>query len=84
MTDSAAEYVEERDAALRTLDIAWAKKRAPYIREEAILIAMHKARYEATSIEDGLRLESRVWLEGQGYSRLGGLPFPENKLELPK
>lgn len=49
--------------------------------DEAVLIALHKARYEVPSIPDELRHASRAWLEANGHDRLRGIPWPpEGKL----
>ena len=66
----------ERNAALSTLDLAWARENLPTASDEVLLASMHKARYEIPSISDELRHESRRWLEEQGQSRFGGLPWP--------
>ncbi len=46
------------------------------IDDEAVLIAMHKARYEVPDIPDELRHASREWLESRGFDRLRGTPWP--------
>ena len=68
-------WLAERNEALRTLDLAWARKQQPKISEDALPIALHKARYECTAISDELRQQSRAWLEVRAYSRMGGIPF---------
>lgn len=72
-------FLLERDEALRTLDLDWAKKNGALraSRDEVVLCSLHKARYETLSIEDALRQESRKWLEERGYSRMFKIPWPQ-------
>lgn len=70
---------KQRNAALRSLDIAWAR-RAGWVgiaTDEQVLGAMHMARYECDEIEDRLRFQSRDWLKARGLGRLHGLPFED-------
>lgn len=67
----------ERDTALIALDLEWARKRDPRLTEHALLIGMHKARYECINIPADLREQSRAWLEQYGYLRFEGLPWPD-------
>lgn len=84
-TQDVAEFVRERNKALETLDMEYARRTIPHATSDEVrLIAMHKARYDCTGISDVLRLQSRHWLEERGYRRLGGLAFPADKYELPK
>jgi hypothetical protein len=41
-----------------------------------LLIAMHKVRYEMTTIPDEKRHESRAWLEARYLNRMGGKSWP--------
>lgn len=69
----------ERNAAFENLDIEFARKVLPQASsDEVLLIAMHKARYETTDIEDSLRHESAAYLKANGYGRMYGVPFPED------
>ena len=45
-------------------------------RKMVALAAMHKARFEITTMPDNLRHASRVWLTRHGYTRLRELPWP--------
>jgi hypothetical protein len=82
--DEVEQYVRERDEALRTLDIAWARKGVSRPADDAtLLLALHKTRYESITIPDDLRRESRIWLEERGYQRMGSLPWPKDG-SLPK
>jgi len=69
-------WKEDRNRALRELDMGYAKVMMPASKEEVRLIAMHKARYECTEIEPHLREASREWLEDHKYNRLHGTPWP--------
>lgn len=81
---NSANWVKERDEALRTLDLAWARQQHPEGKDEVLLIGMHKARYEAVNIAPELRQQSRVWLEERGYKRIAGMEFPKDRSELPE
>lgn len=76
MNDAVKRYVKERNDALRKLDMEWARKMLPDASSDHVrLMAMHKARYEATGIEKHLRLESQAWLQDHGYGRMCGIAF---------
>lgn len=80
------EIIEYRkiDKALVEMDIEWARRKMPYaINDTVRLCAMHKARYEITTINNSLRKASRDWLEKRHYSRYGGLPWPPDD-QLPE
>ena len=77
MTDKIKEFVKERDAALRTLDIdvciAFAKKWSPdraSVTREVAEIGMHKARTAALSLTKEERQFSKDWLTERGYKSL--------------
>lgn len=73
--------LEERNAALTTLDVTWAKERFPTADEHTLLMSLHKARYECTAIAPELRHASGAWLRASGYHRMNGLPLlPEGEL----
>jgi hypothetical protein len=83
VTESVEEFITERNEAYRKLDLAWARQRCGGpVADETLLISLHKARYECTGIEAGLRQESRKWLEANNYGRMGQLPWPPAE-ELP-
>lgn len=69
----------QRNAALRSLDIAWARRAGwvGYATDEQVLGALHMARYECDEIEDRLRFQSRDWLKERGLGRITGIPFEE-------
>ena len=70
-------FAELRNQALRTLDMEYARKTMPAASSDEVrLMAMHKARYEVTSMEPDLRHASRVWLQDRGYARFYDLPWP--------
>ncbi len=80
-SQSAEEFVAERDAALASLDWDYARKFMPNITDAVRLIAMHKARYEAVRVDPALRHESRRWLSERGYKRLIGTELlPQGEL----
>lgn len=70
---------KQRNAALRSLDISWARRVGLVAigSDDQVLVAMHMARYECDEIEDRLRFQSRDWLKARGWGRLHGLPFEE-------
>ncbi len=70
---------KQRNAALRSLDIAWARRAGGVdtATDEQVLGSLHMARYECDEIEDRLRFQSRDWLKARGLGRLHGLPFEE-------
>jgi hypothetical protein len=64
-------FLQERNAALRSLDLAWARKQAdaasdrtgaPRCSDEGLLGAIHNARLLCKDIEPELRHESAAWL----------------------
>ena len=75
------EVWEELRGALLTLNMEFARKAFPEMSgDEARLVAMHKARYEITSMPAELRHESRAWLEKFGYHRYQQLPWPPEEV----
>jgi len=67
---------DERAHALRTLDLAWARREAPGASsDDVLLIALHKARYRCRGIEDDLRHESAEWLRAHGFGDMHGEPL---------
>jgi hypothetical protein len=79
-------YLRERHEALRTLDMAWARRQAKAmgarnINDDELLAGMHKARYEVVDMPRELRHESAAWLRERGLGAMGGRPLlPEGKL----
>ena len=76
--------LDRMDRALEILDMGYAREMMPMVSSDEVrLVAMHKARYERTSISPELRQESRAWLEKFGFQRYRQLPWPPEG-ELPK
>lgn len=70
-------FKSERNLALKTLDVAWARRTAPGLTsDEAAILALHKARYECREIPDDLRHDSRRFLTAAGSTRFQDLPWP--------
>ncbi|WP_140637254.1 hypothetical protein [Methylibium rhizosphaerae] len=68
--------LDERLNALRTLDVAWARREAPGASsDEVLLVALHKARYRCREIDAALRHESAEWLRSRGCGDLFGEPL---------
>jgi hypothetical protein len=72
----------ERDQALMTLDMEYARRFMPGASSDFVrLAAMHKVRYEITTMPRELRHESGAWLREMGYGRQCGLDLlPEGQL----
>lgn len=63
----------QRSRAIRELDVKWARKQNPrVVSEQAVLMALHKARYDCEDIEPELRAESAKWLKANGWEVLYG------------
>ena len=61
----------ERNCALETLNMDWARRIMPEATSDEVrIIAMHKARYECTGVSRRARLESASWLRQKKYKRL--------------
>ena len=70
------DFLKKRNKALATLDMKYAREMRPDATDdETRLVAMHKARYEVTSLDPSLRHESENYLRRHGYHRMGGLPL---------
>lgn len=85
MNISLKEFVEKRDAIVKYIDVQTAIEEGmlnPKSHRDVQLGALHKARYEITSMPRCLRLLSRIWLERHNMVRVVG-DFPENFEELP-
>lgn len=76
--------VVERDKALLSLDLEYARKLWPVspADDEVLLTVLHNARYECTSLPASARHESESWLRLRRYGRLAGPLLPIG--ELPK
>jgi hypothetical protein len=79
---SIEQYLTERDQAASIMDLEWARQNGMAgMSDESIRIAMHKMRYELTSIDPELRHESAKWLRDRNYGRMtGGALLPEGEL----
>lgn len=67
---------KERNRALKQLDMEWARKAMPTATSDDVrLMAMHKARYECTDMDDADRLISSGWLYMHGCKRMDGTPL---------
>lgn len=79
LTTVNTQFLEQRDAALRALDLNWAREQSgiPNATDIDMLSGLHAARYEIPSMGDALRNESRMWLQAHGFPRYGDLPWPE-------
>lgn len=76
-------WIDERNAALSSLDLNYARKMFPNASsDDVLMLTLHKARYECTGIKDYERHLSAQWLRERGYGRLHGPLLPEG--ELPK
>jgi hypothetical protein len=72
-----ARFNEEMTKVLIDLDLVAARKFLTRdLTDELILVALHRARVHATSVEKHLRLESLEWLREHGFSDLYGMPLP--------
>jgi hypothetical protein len=79
-----AAYVAERDAALLSLDLDWARKTMPQASSDEVrIMAMHKARVHAVNLPDEARRDSQRWLLERGLSDLLGFK-PDLNAELPR
>lgn len=75
--DEVQAQLAERNRALLELDMEWAARTWTGTKDPNVwLIAMHKSRYEITSLPDAARHASRAWLEERGYSRFNRIPWP--------
>lgn len=73
-----SKFIRDRNTALESLDIAWARKNSlGRSDDETLLIALHKARIECTDISPELRRESTEWLRQRGYKRFDGRELPQ-------
>jgi hypothetical protein len=65
-----------RNAALRSLDIEWARALIPGMTDEGLLIGLHQARCACADMEDELREESAEWLRAHDGASAAGMPPP--------
>jgi hypothetical protein len=70
-------FNDEMTQVLISLDLVAARKfMTSELTDEIILVALHRARVHATSVEKYLRLESLEWLRAHGISDMYGAPLP--------
>ena len=61
------------DKQLLELDMKWARSQCPdNFDDEALLLGMHKIRYDKITLPDEARLISGEWLRERGYRRMMG------------
>lgn len=73
------EFIKERNRILTTMDQAAFVRNVPLgISREAVLPAMHKARYHCTDIAPELRRESARWLVEHRFTDLYDYPIDPN------
>ena len=71
-------FIRERNMALESLDIAWARKNSHGRSDDkTLLIALHKTRIECTDMSSELRRESIKWLRQRGFRRVDGREIPQ-------
>ena len=77
-----AQFLAERDKALIDLDMDWARRTMPDVSDDLVrLMALHKARYEVTTLSAELRHTSGQWLRERGLHRFDGTDLlPEGML----
>ncbi len=74
-------YIRERNEALTTLDMEWARRMLPNATSDYVrLIAVHKARYDCVSIAPKLRHESAEWLRERGLGAMHRPLLPPREL----
>ncbi len=79
--DGIAKIVEERNAALTSMDLEFVRKMFPDASNFMLVMVLHKSRYECTGIQANLRHRSREWLQARGLGRMTDTPFlPKNQL----
>jgi hypothetical protein len=82
MSKDLKSLIADRNDALRTLDLDYARRMLPGASSDFVrLMAMHKARYECCQIEQELRHASAAWLRSHGFNDMNGNPIlPEGQL----
>jgi hypothetical protein len=69
-------WLRERDVALITLDMEWARNAMGRdICDAALLAGMHKARYNIPGLPDAVRHRSAEWLRERGLPDINGVPL---------
>ena len=75
------QLLAQRNKALLELDMDYARRTMPDASNDYVrLLAMHKARYECTTMPREARHASGEWLRDRGHKRMGGaelLPLGE-------
>jgi hypothetical protein len=76
--------IDERNAAMLNLDIAWARANAPVWLappdDETLLISLHKARYQCPVLPAEARHASAKFLRDGGHLVWGMEILPEGQL----
>jgi hypothetical protein len=67
---------ETRDRMLAEMNMQWARAMMPGTTDQIRIMAMHKARVEALSMDPALRMESIEWLRERGFGRGTGDDLP--------
>lgn len=89
MSQTLEEFIVERNAALRALDLSWARKQAaeasvrlgvPMPSPEGMIGALHNARYHCKDIEPELRRESAAWLREHMPNLAAKVVLPDDAL----
>lgn len=69
---------QERNDALASLDMGWARKMMPTATDDHVrLMATHKSRVECTDLAPELRHASVEWLRERGYCRMTAGELPQ-------
>lgn len=77
-----AQFIKERDAALLTIDLDWARRAMPWAScDEVRILAMHKARLAPVTMPPELRHASAAFLRAASCAQYdGSLLPPEGQL----
>ena len=76
MKQKLSDWRVERNRALATLDMEYARREMPNASSDEVrLMAMHKARVECTDIDSSLRLASVKWLHARNLGRIGPIDW---------
>lgn len=67
------QFEQERDQALRTMDLDWARLRISRADPVTLRMLMHRTRLEVGGFEEELMQESRDWLKRYGVLSVNGV-----------
>lgn len=76
--DELKQFLKERDEALVSLDLEYARRKFPQAADETLLMALHKARVEVLTMPETLRRKSMEWLKERGYGPMTEVNWPED------